>query len=69
MTKTNAAQTQFKNQGTSQKNKSQSCDTEENVTRQITGMAKMKALKEIRNRNRPKKVNNYIQTHADKNCY
>ena len=40
------------------KNKSQSCDTEEIVTWKITGMKKMSALKKIRDRNRPKKVNN-----------
>ena len=43
--------------GSNTKNKSQPCDTEENVTWQVTEMAKMNALKEIRDRNRPKKVN------------
>ena len=43
--------------GGNTKNKSQSCDTEENVTWQITGMAKMNVLKERRDKSRPKKVN------------
>ena len=46
------------NSGDNTKNKSQPCDIEEIVTWQITGMAKMNALKEIRDRNTPKKVNN-----------
>ena len=55
--KTKVAQMQFKNQGVTQKT-SQPCDTEEIVSWQITGMAKMNALKEIRDIIRPKKVNN-----------
>ena len=44
--------------GGNTKNKSQPCDTEEILTWQITGIAKMNALKEIRDKNRPKNVNN-----------
>ena len=54
--------------GGNTKNKSQPCTTEENVTWQITGMAKMNALKEIRDRNRLKKVNDKFK-HAYKHCY
>ena len=44
---TTVAQTQFKDQGLTQKNKSQPLDTEEIVTWKIPGMGKMNVLKKF----------------------
>ena len=49
-----------KTRGQHKKEKSP-CDTEENVPWEITKMAKKNALKKIRDRNRPKKVNNKFE--------
>ena len=46
-----------KKSGGNTENKSQPCNTEQNVSWQITGTAKMNALKESRDRYRPKTVN------------